>query len=217
MRGSFYEQDHFARWLEVKDVELNAALKAEEKFIAKRVHNGSTLLDVGCGTGRLLEVLAKSLSRAVGIDYKKKMLDMAEKKLKGFHNIELLEANVYKIPFPDDSFDYVICTCNTFGNFDQPGVALDELLRVVKPNGEVILGVYSENALPVQLRTYRAIGLIVDRYDSEKVKTHEGLVSKRFSRATLEELAKAHGANAAIQDLTPIFRAVVLTKRGRSP
>ncbi len=210
----FYEQDYLIKSLELSNQELGltAYLKAEAKFLSDYVKEGSTLLDVGCGTGRSLDLLLDKVSKAYGIDFSNLMLNEARKALGQNPKVKLIKADAKSIPYEDNKFDYVISTFNTYGNFENPDKCLDEMLRVAKPEGEVILGVYSQAALETQLRTYKRIGLNIEFFNQEAVYTKEGLVSRRFTKEKLEEIAKQHGAQIDVVELTPISYIAILQK-----
>ena len=79
--------------------------------------NGMSILDVGCGSGFLSRLLAKSLSevRVIGLEADEEMLSLAEQLLEidGVENqISLQKGDAYDLPFPDETFDLV--TSQTF-------------------------------------------------------------------------------------------------------
>src|SRR3989338_8100999 len=77
----FYEQDHFFRWSIIPNQELDEYRRAETTFLFNHVREGSTLLDIGVGTGRSLEAVLERVSKAYGIDFSKLMLNEARKSL----------------------------------------------------------------------------------------------------------------------------------------
>jgi len=96
------------------------------------------VLDVGCGTGALLTCLLNDsqASSLTGVDASREMLDIARKRLTP--NVTLRESWAEQLPFDDCSFDTVV-SCNMFHFIRQPNDALDEMLRVLRPNGVVII------------------------------------------------------------------------------
>src|SRR3546814_20784418 len=87
---------------------------------------GATALDVGCGTGYLLHVLAgrRPEMKLTGVDF---IIDSETRKRA--EGISFHEANIERLPFPDKSFDTVICTHVLEHILDFRG-ALAELRRV---------------------------------------------------------------------------------------
>lgn len=113
------------------------ALNALFSQIAERVPPKPTILDAGCGTGRhIQDLLARtSASKIVGADLSEPMLDMARRRNPD-PRIEFVRSDLLKLPFPDNSFDAVVAiwVLETMGN---PGRAVQEFLRVIKPDGVV--------------------------------------------------------------------------------
>ena len=95
------------------------------------------LLDVGCGTGFLIDLLAKqNPARYAGLDLSPKMIRVAEgKQIEG---AEFVIGSADKLPFPDCSFDIVTCS-QSFHHYPYPERAMAEALRVLKPGGLYIL------------------------------------------------------------------------------
>ncbi len=96
------------------------------------------VLDVGCGTGVLLEALSNTTSGAqlAGVDPSADMLAVARERFDG--TIVLKQGHAEKLPFPDEVFDVVIST-NAFHYFRNPLGALQEMYRVLAPNGRIAI------------------------------------------------------------------------------
>mmetsp|Transcript_62143 Transcript_62143/g.110888 ORF Transcript_62143/g.110888 Transcript_62143/m.110888 type:complete len:282 (+) Transcript_62143:71-916(+) len=100
-----------------------------------------SVLEVAVGTGRCFEALREcnGVERFVGIDCVEAMLKEARKKAENLpFPVELMHADAHKLPFPDNSFDAVVgtlCLCA----LERPVVALDEMARVCRPGGSVLL------------------------------------------------------------------------------
>jgi len=87
----------------------------------------SSMLDVGCGDGFLLEILRKHCDRLGGVDIAAKALTSARQRL----GVEALLAQAFaeNLPFADDSFDAVVST-HTIEHVRDPRAAVAEMLRV---------------------------------------------------------------------------------------
>lgn len=104
------------------------------------ISKGNYVLDVGCGIGTTVCLLAKNYGcRVVGIDLSEKMIEWSKKRAKkeGVEdNVEFRVADAQNLPFEDDIFDAVIVeSVNAFVNDKQK--AVNEYVRVTKPGGYV--------------------------------------------------------------------------------
>ena len=95
------------------------------------------LLDVGCGTGYLFELLlAQREAEYHGLDLSPEMLKMAGAK---FNNrVAFVEGAADRLPYADNSFDVVTCI-QSFHHYPDPDKAMQEAFRVLKPGGLYIL------------------------------------------------------------------------------
>lgn len=99
--------------------------------------NYSDFLDVGCGTGYLIDMLSKKKSADYnGLDLSPEMIKTAGKKLGGTAKLTVGSAD--KLPYPDESFDVVTCI-QSFHHYPYPEKAMKEAFRVLRPGGRYIL------------------------------------------------------------------------------
>ena len=102
-----------------------------------RHHPYRTLLDVGCGTGFLLELLSAQRSAEYhGLDLSEEMLRMAEKKQ--IPGVSFTAGSAEALPFASETFDVVTCS-QSFHHYPHPEKAMAEAFRVLKPGGLYIL------------------------------------------------------------------------------
>jgi ubiquinone/menaquinone biosynthesis C-methylase UbiE len=96
------------------------------------------VLDIGCGTGILLKQLASTYpqSRLFGVDPVPKMLEVARQRLP--ETIDLAQGWAEKLLFEDEQFDVAI-SCNMFHYIRQPMIALQEMRRVLRMGGKLII------------------------------------------------------------------------------
>ena len=103
--------------------------KAEEK-----------ILDVGCGTGNFSIKLAQKGCEVTGIDISEPMLEKAAEKAKKLNlDIDFKKANVVNLEFEDNHFDSVFSMA-AVEFISDPEKAMQEMKRVVKPGGKILLG-----------------------------------------------------------------------------
>jgi len=125
--------------------ELRAMHVAEEHVeAAVRETIGSesidSLLDLGTGTGRMLELLASLATRAVGIDQSPQMLAVARARLErsGLRNAQLRQGDLYALPVEPYSFDLVILH-QVLHYLDEPSRAIREAARALRPGGRLVV------------------------------------------------------------------------------
>jgi ubiquinone/menaquinone biosynthesis C-methylase UbiE len=84
-------------------------------------------------------ILADNSSQHIGgVDISEKMIELARQKLQSYSHVDFQLASASALPFDDASLDTVIAA-NSFHYFDDPDVALNEMKRVLKPNGNLII------------------------------------------------------------------------------
>ncbi|MGK7896616.1 MAG: class I SAM-dependent methyltransferase [Xenococcus sp. (in: cyanobacteria)] len=100
----------------------------------------ASILELACGTGELTKLLLERnpQQQITGVDISESMLEIARNKLDAYPNVSLHHTSVTSLPFDNNSFDIVICA-NAFHYFPSPQLALAEIKRVLKPEGEVII------------------------------------------------------------------------------
>ena len=95
------------------------------------------LLDVGCGTGFLIDILARQRAvRYCGVDLSDEMIRVA--KGKAIQGAEFIVGSADSLPYPDESFEVVTCS-QSFHHYPYPVKAMQEAWRVLKPGGLYIL------------------------------------------------------------------------------
>jgi ubiquinone/menaquinone biosynthesis C-methylase UbiE len=112
-------------------------------------NKNAKILDAGGGTGRIAIPLAKMGYSVTLCDLSPRMLDVAKKKVleEGLSDrIEVLECDIHKLRFPDESFDFVLC-------WDGATDARKELLRVTKRGGRISL--FLNNKWSSAIRRFR--------------------------------------------------------------
>jgi ubiquinone/menaquinone biosynthesis C-methylase UbiE len=114
--------------------------EAEVETVAPLVA-GREVLEVGCGTGLILQRLARIAKRAVGVDLSPGMLAKARAR-----GLEVVEADATALPFPDASFDAAV-SFKVLAHVPDIRGALSEMARVVRPGGVVAAEFYNRNSL----------------------------------------------------------------------
>lgn len=123
------------RSLHVPDDAVEAAVEA-----AVGTGTPGSVLDLGTGTGRMLERIAPKFGRAVGVDANHAMLAVARANLEkaGLSRVELRQGDIYALPFPRGAFDLVIIH-QVLHFLDDPGRAVREAAAMLSPGGRLIV------------------------------------------------------------------------------
>lgn len=105
---------------------------------ASRAVAGREVLDVACGVGYGIEILAKAGAKAVtGVDLDPAAVAEAKERF-GEHAEALVEGDLRELPLADDSFDVIVCF-ETIEHVEEPERALAELRRVLRADGTLIV------------------------------------------------------------------------------
>jgi ubiquinone/menaquinone biosynthesis C-methylase UbiE len=135
-----YFAKHAAEWdrirrLHVADTAVEAAVAA---LLAQAPFR--SLLDLGTGTGRMLELLGPKIERGLGIDLSHEMLTLARARLDRaeLRHCSLRQGDIYDLHLPRDSFDVVIV--HQVLHFLEDGArAIREAARVLRPQGRLLV------------------------------------------------------------------------------
>src|ERR1051325_8665395 len=143
-----YFRENAAQWDKIRSLyiderEVEAALGA---IVAAA--QPADLLDIGTGTGRMLEVLGPHVGQALGIDQSREMLAVARVNLEraGFANGTVRLGDMYQLPLPDARFDAAVIH-QVLHYAERPGDAIAEAARVLRPNGVLIVADFAPHTL----------------------------------------------------------------------
>ncbi|WP_242187003.1 metalloregulator ArsR/SmtB family transcription factor [Sphingomonas sp. CARO-RG-8B-R24-01] len=123
------------RSLHIAESEVEAAISAVLGDTAI-----GQLIDIGTGTGRMLELFAGRAQQALGIDRSSEMLRLARAKLseRGLTNTELRQADLYALPLADGAADVAIVH-HVLHFAQQPDAAIAEAARVLTTGGRLLI------------------------------------------------------------------------------
>jgi ArsR family transcriptional regulator len=152
--ASAYFRRNAAQWdrvrsLHVDDADVEQALKAV--LAPRKIHN---LLDIGTGTGRILEVLGDIADKAVGVDLSHEMLAVARANLEraGQSNCQVRHGDMYHLPLADQLFDAV--TIHLVLHYaEEPARVITEAARILQPGGQLVVvdfATHSEEELRIE-------------------------------------------------------------------
>ena len=146
--ASAYFRDNAPQWHRIRSLyiderEVEAALVEIVDAAGPR-----DLLDIGTGTGRMLEILAPRVELALGVDQSREMLAVARVNLEraGLENGSVRLGDMYRLALPDASFDAVVIH-QVLHYADRPAEAIAEAARVLRPNGVLVLVDFAPHSL----------------------------------------------------------------------
>lgn len=126
---------------------LYARQTIDEALKNANLSGNEVILDACCGTGEMLLTIAsrEHTGSLIGIDFSTTMLNVAQRKLRGYQNVSLKHFDAKNIDFPKEYFDIVFNT-NALHYFDDPKAVLREFARILKPHGRLILADLAANS-----------------------------------------------------------------------
>lgn len=135
-----YFRAHAGEWDTIR--KLHAADAAVEAAILDALSERPirSLLDLGTGTGRILELFGPRLERGLGIDLSLAMLAIARARLDraGLRHCTVRQGDIYDLPLPKDSFDAVVLH-QVLHFLDDGAGAIREAARVLRPGGSLLV------------------------------------------------------------------------------
>jgi len=148
MPGYYSEKlssERLMRVYEIATPRVKRYLDSEIEFVVERVEPGDSVIELGCGYGRVMKRLSRTAESMIGIDSSPASLEMAKEYLAGESNCRLFAMDAAALGFRDRSFDVVACIQNGISAFKvDPHDLLAEAIRITRPGGRVLLSSYSE-------------------------------------------------------------------------
>ncbi|MBY0097987.1 class I SAM-dependent methyltransferase [Mesobacillus maritimus] len=196
----------YTLWSPVYDVFFNTGifLQARKKaFEMSPFKEGQKVLVVGVGTGAELEWIDHSKLDVTAIDYSPDMLNKAKAKFKD-SSITFIQMDALQLNFNDESFDVVVGSL-ILSVVPNPNKAVEEMIRVVKPNGNIILFdkfAPKDGKVSVLKKSLRPI---IAKFGTDIGINFEQLISRYMNLVEINE-------DIALM-LREMYRKIILTKR----
>jgi len=172
--------------------------KYEEKFIMHTLKNkNSDILDLGCGTGRILKLLKENgFNRISVVDSSRIMIKICRN---NFDSIIFIQKDFRtKLPFKENFFEFVILAGSTLNNIDKPDLVFKEVYRVLDKNGKFIVSCFNADFMTEKLvKSYYGKlpkPIELKRFDKKTKTVYIGnLFSHWFNENELKDLIKKSG------------------------
>lgn len=134
-----YFTENAAQWDRIRTFHVDES-EVEQALLDAFPAHAADLLDIGTGTGRMLQLFADRVDRGVGIDSSRDMLSVARAKLEadGNRHCHVRLADMYRLPMPDASFDVAVIH-QVLHYAERPEALIAEAARVLRPDGLVLI------------------------------------------------------------------------------
>ena len=135
-----YFRDNAAEWDRLRSLHVDE-FEVEEKIQSLVSGNrDQSIIDIGTGTGRILELFGRTMGRGIGIDLSHEMLSLARSRLDGagLRECQVRHGDMYQLPVDDADFD--IATLHLVLHYaDDPAAVIHEAARVMAPGGRLVI------------------------------------------------------------------------------
>jgi len=133
-------EGRIATWYAKNTANDMAEFRVLAQRLVKDVYSGSRILEVAPGPGYLaIEIATRGSYTITGLDISKTFVEIATANArKASVKVDFQHGNASAMPFADDTFDFILCRA-AFKNFSQPLEALNEMHRVLKPEGRALI------------------------------------------------------------------------------
>ena len=131
-----------------------------------KVQSGNRALDLCCGTGDIALALARQGAETIGLDFSEKMLEVAKQRSEklevrspnknshfALRTPHFIQGDAQQIPFPENSFD-IVTVGYGLRNLASWERGLEDMLRVAKPCGRIIVLEFGKPANPLWRKIY---------------------------------------------------------------
>ncbi|TNE36320.1 MAG: methyltransferase domain-containing protein [Alphaproteobacteria bacterium] len=140
MAAEEYFRENAARWREIRS--LHVPEKEVERVLLS-IFKGQVItdfLDIGTGTGRMLELFGPRVTHAIGVDTSREMLSFARAEIEeaGLRNCQVRLADMYNLPFAGGSQDAIVIH-QVLHYAEAPEKVIAEAARVLRPGGQMAI------------------------------------------------------------------------------
>ncbi len=214
--------ERLKRCYEIAPPRVRQYLKAELEYATQLVPAGCSLLELGCGCGRVLAPLARAAGLTVGIDTSPASLRLAAESMGQPARCYLACMNAVSLGFRAATFDIVVCIQNGISAFQvDMWQLLEESLRVLKPGGLALFSTYAAGFWDHRLEWFRLQaeeGLLGEidyqRTGHGRIVCKDGFTATTVTPAQFRNLSLGLRAEAELAEVDGSSLFLLLKKEG---
>jgi ubiquinone/menaquinone biosynthesis C-methylase UbiE len=216
--ASAYFKANASNWAKLRSLHVREADVEQATLAAIGPARIESVVDLGTGTGRMLELLAPQSRQLIGIDSSREMLAFARANIErlGLKNVQLRHGDIYALPIADGAAD-LVCLHQVLHFLDDPQRAIHEARRIMAPGARLVIVDFAPHDLE-ELRedhAHRRLGFSAEQVAGFlsraglKLEKHELMpppraLSKQGLTVSfwLARLGKAQGSNTGLERMT---------------
>ncbi|MFW9801468.1 MAG: class I SAM-dependent methyltransferase [Candidatus Thorarchaeota archaeon] len=213
--------ERLKRCYDIAPPRVKQYLDAEIQYVLSYVEPHHSVLELGCGYGRVLSQMSPCSKHVVGIDTSLESLRMANLLLESERNCDLFQMNAATLGLRGNCFDIVVCIQNGISAFKvDPHTLVKESLRVTSPGGMCLFSSYSDKFWEDRLEWFRlqsSYGLI-GKIDWEAtgngvIVCEDGFRAATFNPSRFEDLTMQMGIESRVIEVDNSSVFCVIDKR----
>jgi len=147
LKAQFFDTQASEQWA-MDDLSPEELRKISRMFHLADIRPGMKILEPGCGTGRLTELLAERVGPAgmvVALDISPGMVEACRRRISDHGNVRVFQACLEELNEGPASFDLVVCH-NVYPHFDDKTEATKKLAAALQPTGKLIVFHFMDSA-----------------------------------------------------------------------
>lgn len=160
----------------------------EKEYLLQNIPENGTVLDLGCGNGKNIEIILKKTKKVFGVDNDPIAVQNAKNVFKDIPEVQIILGDASQLSFEENSFD-VVMVLELIGNVGEfKDKIFSETKRVLKNNGIIILSIYAETAFEERMRVYKESNCPIKEIVGTTVYFDESVGANISEQFSLEEL-----------------------------
>jgi ArsR family transcriptional regulator len=177
VKANAYFAANARQWDALRSLHVDDEVIERTLLDALLPHQPRRMLDIGTGTGRMLELFAPHVEAAVGVDGSREMLDVARLKLesKGLRHIELSHADLTRLPMESKGFDLAVIH-QVLHFAPHPQLLLAEAARILKPGGRLAVVDFAPHDLEMLRSEHQHRRLGFSAHEMDELLREAGLI-----------------------------------------